>query len=91
LKDVHFEYDGAFGLSGISFRIERGTPVAIVGPSGSGKSTILNLLLRINDPSSVAYLLDRCQDIHGFLKIDSFCSVDTAASHDARSRQIAIR
>ena len=45
-------------LQGISFKIERGTRVAIVGPSGSGKSTTFSLIERFYEPTSGEILLD---------------------------------
>ena len=45
-------------LSGVSFKIERGSRVAIVGPSGSGKSTTLSLIERFYEPTSGEILLD---------------------------------
>jgi len=45
-------------LKDVSFKVEGGTKVGIVGPSGSGKSTILKLLCRMQDPNS------------GFIEID---------------------
>jgi ATP-binding cassette subfamily B protein len=63
-KKVKFAYAGEPGeempevLKGISFKIERGSRVAIVGPSGSGKSTTLSLIERFYEPTSGNILLD---------------------------------
>ena len=57
-KKVNFGYDQADVLQNVSFKIERGTRVAIVGPSGSGKSTSFSLIERFYEPTSGQILLD---------------------------------
>ncbi len=58
-KDVHFSYiEGEEVLKGISFKVNPGETVAIVGATGAGKSTIINLLSRFYEINSGSILLD---------------------------------
>lgn len=61
-RDVWFSYPGArergWVLQDISFRVERGSSLAIVGPTGSGKSTLVDLIVRTYDPDRGAVLID---------------------------------
>ncbi len=58
-EHVDFAYRGRKGtLKDVTFAVEPGQCVAIVGPTGAGKSTLLSLLTRFYDPARGRVLLD---------------------------------
>ena len=60
VKDLAFGFDRlkAPFLEGLSFRVEPGSIVALVGPSGSGKSTLTDLILGLEKPWSGSISID---------------------------------
>ena len=58
--EVSFAYQQSEGmtLDNISFEVNAGEHIALVGPSGSGKSTLVSLLLRLYDPLSGQISID---------------------------------
>ncbi|MGO4928208.1 ABC transporter ATP-binding protein [Fundicoccus sp. Sow4_F4] len=58
-KDVIFRYEpGKNILDGVSFKMEPGKSVALVGPTGSGKTTIISLLSRFYDVNEGSIQID---------------------------------
>ena len=58
-RNVNFSYNGvARNIEDLSFRLEKGQTLGILGPTGCGKSTVLNLLLRLYDADSGSIFLD---------------------------------
>ena len=57
-RDFHVGDEVVHALRGVSFSIEEGEFVTIMGTSGSGKSTLLNTLGCLDTPTSGEYLLD---------------------------------
>jgi ATP-binding cassette subfamily B protein len=53
-----YPHSGTTALKQVSFKINAGEKIAIVGRTGSGKSTLLQLLMRYYDPSSGQVLID---------------------------------
>ena len=65
-EDVRFSYpDRDPVLKGVSFALERGKVVGVVGPTGAGKSTLVKLLLRHLEPESGVITLNG-RDQRGF-------------------------
>lgn len=59
-RNVSFAYPGAAApvLQGLSFRLEPGQTLAVIGPTGSGKSTIVNLVARFFDVTAGQVLVN---------------------------------
>ena len=58
-KNVHFTYDdtGIHALQGVSFALEAGKTIAVMGPTGAGKTTLLQLLSKTYLPHSGEVML----------------------------------
>jgi subfamily B ATP-binding cassette protein MsbA len=67
-QHVSFSYvPGRFVLRDITFRIEPGQLVALVGPTGAGKTTIANMIGRFYDPSAGSVRIDG-RDVRDYLQ-----------------------
>tara|TARA_Y100000591_G_C21848080_1_gene709900 strand:- start:1301 stop:3001 length:1701 start_codon:yes stop_codon:yes gene_type:complete len=94
LKNLSFKYESSTSqiLKNISFEIERGQTIGIMGPSGSGKSTLVNLLMGLilpdsgsitSDKVSIFENLDKWQSKIGYVPQDVFLINDTIRNNIA--------
>lgn len=99
-NNVSFVYPdtGIQALKNVSFKVQPGEMVAIIGRTGSGKSTIANLLLRMYDTSAGEVLIDdipvtqlNLEDFRhqiGFVPQEVFLFSDTIANNIAFSADV---
>ena len=89
-ENVSFGYQpGREILKDISFVIQPGLQIAVVGPSGSGKSTLVSLILRLYDPVAGRILIDG-QDIREYT-IDSLRQQTSVVLQDSVLFALSVR
>ena len=54
VENVGVRFGGLWALSGVSFDVERGAVVGLIGPNGSGKTTLMNVLSGVLRPTTGA-------------------------------------
>ncbi len=67
VEHLRKEYDNATPLKDVSFTVNKGDVISIIGPSGTGKSTLLRCLNQLETPSSgKVYFNDECITTPGY-------------------------
>lgn len=99
LDRVWFRYQGEWVLKDVSFTVEKGKTVAIVGPTGAGKSTIVQLLPRLYDAQQGeiridgkplnAYTQKSIRENIAFVSQKPFLFYDTVAANIAYGRNFS--
>jgi ATP-binding cassette subfamily B protein len=98
-KEVSYTYPGKEipAIASISFTLKKGSNLAILGTTGAGKSTLIQLLLRIFDPTAGEILIDgknlnglnlkKWKDQIGYVPQDVFLFSDTIENNIAFGAQ----
>ena len=95
-RDVHFAYNDEPVLRGVDLKIEAGQTVALVGSTGSGKTSLINLLVRLYDPTRGQVLIDgidvrelplaQVRELVGFVPQETFLFSDSLRENVAMAR-----
>jgi lipopolysaccharide transport system ATP-binding protein len=79
-KETHFQKSEAFfALKDVSFEVEHGESIGLIGRNGTGKSTLLKILSRITRPSKGKITL--------YLRVNSLLEVGTGFNPDLSGRE----
>lgn len=93
-RDVCFAYEEREVISHISFTVEKGQTVALVGPSGGGKSTLSDLIPRFYDVTAGQILIDgrdiREYDLHSMRDKMGIVAQDTVLFNDTIENNIRL-
>jgi ABC-type multidrug transport system fused ATPase/permease subunit len=98
--NVWFRYEDEWVLKGLSFSVEKGKTVAIVGPTGAGKSTIVQLLprlydvqqgeIRINGKSITTFTQKSLRQQIAFVPQKPFLFLDTVAENISYGKKLSL-
>lgn len=98
--DVWFHYGNDWVLKGVSFKVEKGQTVAIVGPTGAGKSTIVQLVprlydiqqgtIRINGKSIHTFTQKSLRENIAFVPQKPFLFLDTVAENISYGQKLSL-
>ena len=58
VNDLHVYYGSIHAVKGVSFEVNEGEVVTLIGANGAGKTTVFNLLTGVYKPDSGKVLLD---------------------------------
>ena len=58
LNNINKQFDGLLAIANVSFRLDSGEIVSLIGPNGAGNTTILNLISGVYPPTSGEILLN---------------------------------
>ena len=87
VEDMHVYYGAIHAVKGVSFEVEEGEIVALIGANGAGKSTILKTISGLMHPRSGSILFDGKQIAH----TDAYKLVRHGLAHVPEGRRIFLQ
>jgi ATP-binding cassette, subfamily B, bacterial MsbA len=93
-RNVTFAYDAAVILDDVSFIVEKGKTIALVGSSGAGKSTLADLVPRFHDITGGEVLIDginiKDYSLHSVRSLMSIVTQEPILFNDSIASNIAL-